>query len=105
MKTIVFFCLSVHYSLVLAKTLEQEISSIEQRISGRVGVSVLDTRNDKQWSYRGDERFPMMSTFKTLACAKMFKDSNRGLIDKNTRVCNQKGRLDCLVSSYRETCR
>ena len=83
MKTIVFFCLSVHYSLVLAKTLEQEISSIEQRISGRVGVSVLDTRNDKQWSYRGDERFPMMSTFKTLACAKMFKDSNRGLIDKN----------------------
>ncbi|MGF1755032.1 class A beta-lactamase, partial [Vibrio makurazakiensis] len=63
-------------------TLSDTIDSIEQRTSGRIGVSVLDS-NDQQWNYKGNERFPMMSTFKTLACAKMLHDSDRDILDTN----------------------
>lgn len=66
-----------------ASTLDESIASIEQRISGRIGVSVLDSSNQQQWHYRGNERFPMMSTFKTLACAKMLHDADSGELDKN----------------------
>lgn len=47
----------------------KSITAIEQEISGRIGVAVLDTQNGEFWSYRGDEHFPLLSTFKTLACA------------------------------------
>ncbi|MGR5295211.1 class A beta-lactamase [Vibrio mediterranei] len=66
-----------------ASTLDESIASIEQRISGRIGVSVLDSSTQQQWHYRGNERFPMMSTFKTLACAKMLHDADSGELDKN----------------------
>jgi beta-lactamase class A/beta-lactamase class A CARB-5 len=42
--------------------------AVEKALEGRVGVFVVDTRDGTTWSYRGDERFPMASTFKTLAC-------------------------------------
>ncbi|MGF1778444.1 GMA family class A beta-lactamase [Vibrio nomapromontoriensis] len=72
-------CLFISF-LSTASTLNDSIYSIEQSTSGRIGVSVLDS-NDQQWHYKGDERFPMMSTFKTLACAKMLQDSDRGILD------------------------
>ncbi|MGV3550947.1 class A beta-lactamase [Rhizobium sp.] len=43
--------------------------SAEKELGARVGFVVVDSRDDTVWSYRGDERFPMASTFKTLACA------------------------------------
>jgi beta-lactamase class A/beta-lactamase class A CARB-5 len=42
--------------------------AVEDGLDARVGVVVVDTRDGTTWSYRGDERFPMASTFKTLAC-------------------------------------
>lgn len=42
--------------------------AVEERLDARVGVLVFDTRDGTTWSYRGEERFPMASTFKTLAC-------------------------------------
>ncbi|MGF1777159.1 GMA family class A beta-lactamase [Vibrio nomapromontoriensis] len=75
-------CLFISF-LSTASTLNDSIYSIEQRTSGRIGVSVLDS-NDQQWHYKGNERFPMMSTFKTLACAKMLQDSDRDILDINT---------------------
>ena len=41
----------------------------ETALKARVGIAVLDTGSGQQWDYRADERFPMASTFKTLACA------------------------------------
>lgn len=43
--------------------------NIESRLGGRIGVSVHDTESDMRWAYRGDERFPLSSTFKPFACA------------------------------------
>lgn len=87
-KTTFIYGLLITPFFVLATTLDEKLSSIEQRISGKVGVSVLDTRDQSQWHYNGDERFPMMSTFKTLACAKMLQDADNGLLDlgKKTRI-------------------
>ncbi|WP_331774580.1 class A beta-lactamase [Sulfurospirillum sp. 1612] len=55
--------------------LENKIISIEKKLGARVGISVYDVDMKKElWSYRGGSRFPLMSTFKTLACAKMLHD-------------------------------
>ncbi|EDP59525.1 CARB/PSE/RTG family carbenicillin-hydrolyzing class A beta-lactamase [Vibrio sp. AND4] len=66
-----------------AAKLNEAISAIEEHISGRIGVSVWDTQTDERWDYRGDERFPMMSTFKTLACATMLSNMDNETLDKN----------------------
>lgn len=66
-----------------ADSLKQSISALEARLSARVGIAILDTHNNKSWSYNGDQRFPMMSTFKTLACANLFYRSNVGEINKS----------------------
>ncbi|MGF1850338.1 class A beta-lactamase [Vibrio satsumensis] len=75
-------CLCISF-LSTASTLNDSVYSIEQRTLGRIGVSVLDS-TDQQWHYKGNERFPMMSTFKTLACAKMLQDSDRDILDIST---------------------
>ncbi len=75
-------CLFISF-LSTASTLNDSIYSIEQRTLGRIGVSVLDS-TDQRWHYKGNERFPMMSTFKTLACAKMLQDSDRDILDIST---------------------
>lgn len=57
------------------RALENRIKDIEQKLGARVGVSLYDVKtNKKSWSYKGDSRFPLMSTFKTLAGAKALLD-------------------------------
>ena len=43
--------------------------AIEASVGGRLGVAVLDTADDTLQGRRLDERFPMCSTFKTLAAS------------------------------------
>lgn len=47
---------------------------LEKQHGGQIGIAVLDTTNQSLWHYRGNTRFPLMSTFKTLACAKLLTD-------------------------------
>src|SRR5437870_1814463 len=58
---------------VLASTGEQalidEIERLENESGGRLGVCVLETATGARHVHRGDERFPMCSTFKVLAAA------------------------------------
>ncbi|EJG0026600.1 CARB family carbenicillin-hydrolyzing class A beta-lactamase [Vibrio alginolyticus] len=75
--------LMVCSTLSYASQLNEDISLLEQQTSSRIGVSVWDTQVDERWDYRGDERFPLMSTFKTLACAKMLSDMDSGKLSKN----------------------
>lgn len=82
-KLLLLFGLVVCSSATYAAKLNEDLASIEEHISGRLGVSVWDTQTDEKWDYRGDERFPMMSTFKTLACATMLKDMDSEKLDKN----------------------
>ena len=83
-KNILLCTLLLTSTSVLATTLNNSISAIEQRISGRIGVAVLDTKNKQTWAYNGNSHFPMMSTFKTLACAKMLRKSANGELDLST---------------------
>ncbi|MGF1703276.1 class A beta-lactamase [Photobacterium makurazakiensis] len=94
MKKIVLLSCCLFTSFISsASNINESIASIDQRISGSIGVSVLDTHNQQQWHYNGNERFPMMSTFKTLACAKMLQDSDAGLLDKKTVAPIESDRL------------
>jgi beta-lactamase class A len=49
--------------------LDAAIAKIETESGGRLGVAVLDTATGALAGHRIDERFPMCSTFKTLAAA------------------------------------
>ncbi|WP_431310025.1 class A beta-lactamase [Marinicella meishanensis] len=82
MAKVIGCCGLLGYGLLLsANPLEQTIAAIEQQIAGRIGVAVWDTDSNQQWQYHGDQRFPMMSTFKTLACANMLYDVSQGKLD------------------------
>ncbi|MDQ2989258.1 MAG: class A beta-lactamase [Pseudomonadota bacterium] len=49
------------------ETFARDIQRIETASGGRLGVAAFDTGRQVQLSYRGEERFPMCSTFKVLA--------------------------------------
>ena len=54
-----------------ARTLSDELAVLEIQAQGRFGLYVLDTVSGAEAGWRGDERFPMCSTFKTLLAARM----------------------------------
>lgn len=72
--TNIFLVSSVH-----ANTLLKKVKEIESQLDARIGVSIYDVKDNKLWNYNGDTRFPLMSTFKTLACAKLLVDVEKGL--------------------------
>lgn len=50
----------------IADPLHEAIARIEARSGGRLGVALHDTGTGRRFAYRGNERFPMCSTFKLL---------------------------------------
>lgn len=54
------------------------LRALEQRQGGRLGVALLDTASGRRVAHRGDERFPMCSTFKLLAAALVLARVDRG---------------------------
>lgn len=74
---LVINCFSIYSAY--ADTLIKKIEKIEDQLDARIGVSIYDVTDNKLWSYNGDSRFPLMSTFKTLACAKLLVDVEKGL--------------------------
>jgi beta-lactamase class A len=48
---------------------QQKLAALERRHGGRLGVAILDTATGRLVAHRGDERFPLCSTFKFLAAA------------------------------------
>lgn len=74
-------------------SLKNTIINLEKQTHGKIGVAVLNTKNMRHWSYRGNERFALMSTFKTLACAKMLADSEHQLLNKQQAVLIDKTKM------------
>lgn len=66
--------------------LNQTLAELEHVSRGRLGVTLLDTGNGQTSSYRGDERFLMLSSFKTLAAAYVLARSDKGEDQLNRRV-------------------
>lgn len=66
--------------------LRRGIANLEQRHGGRLGVAVLDTATMRVAAHRGDERFPLCSTFKYLAAAFVLARVDRGQEDLARRI-------------------
>ncbi|MEB7885463.1 FONA family class A beta-lactamase [Serratia fonticola] len=60
--------------------IQQQLSELEKNSGGRLGVALIDTADNSQILYRGDERFPMCSTSKVMAVSALLKQSET---DKN----------------------
>ncbi|MDF3861921.1 class A beta-lactamase [Achromobacter denitrificans] len=59
-------------------TLSRELVRLETASRGRLGVALLDTASGQAAGHRGDERFLMLSSFKTLAAAYILARADRG---------------------------
>jgi beta-lactamase class A len=70
------------------------IASLERRYGGRLGVAILDTSTITPITYRGDERFPLCSTFKVLAAAFVLARLDAGKESLARRIRYSR---DCLV--------
>jgi beta-lactamase class A len=64
--------------------LAERLHAIESRLGGRLGVAAIDTGSGRRVTYRGDERFPMCSTFKSLLAAHVLSrvDAGREHLDR-----------------------
>ncbi|MEO1111657.1 MAG: class A beta-lactamase [Pseudomonadota bacterium] len=62
------------------------VKDVEARLSARVGVAIIDTQTGKTWSNRGDERFPLNSTFKAFLCAALLDAAANGTADPAREV-------------------
>ena len=69
--------------------LQSQIIEIETRLNARVGVAVLDEETGKYWEHNSEDRFPMTSTFKTLACAALLVNVDKGEEQLDRRVVIQ----------------
>ncbi|WP_032115777.1 class A beta-lactamase [Candidatus Arsenophonus nilaparvatae] len=73
----------------LANIVKQE----EKKLNSRIGVAVIDTANKVTVSYRGNERFPLNSTFKALLCGMLLNQVDNGKIVLTESVQFEKGQL------------
>ena len=66
---------------------QAELARIEAESGGRLGVAVIDTARDTRLLHRGDERFPMCSTFKVLGAGAVLArvDAGRELLARRIR--------------------
>ena len=58
--------------------LETEVRRLERESGGLLGFALLDTGSGARFQHRGNERFPMCSTFKLLLVAAVLQRAERG---------------------------
>lgn len=68
------------------KGLRDAVVAAERDSGGRLGVAVLDTATGRRFAYRGDERFPLCSTFKLPLVAAILHRVDRGQDQLSRRV-------------------
>ncbi|MDP4509213.1 class A beta-lactamase [Nonomuraea turcica] len=69
-------------------SVRKELRALEKAFNGRIGAYAIDTATGKTVTYRAGERFPLLSTFKAMACAAVLhkaRTSAPGLMDKVIR--------------------
>jgi beta-lactamase class A len=81
----------------LPDTLAADLARIELESGGRLGVAVLDTGSGTKIEHRGNERFPMCSTFKLVASAAVLKRVDEGKERLDRRITFAAG--DIVVNS------
>lgn len=78
-----------HNNAALIKVADE----IERRLGGHAGVMVHDTHSGRRFEHRADERFPLLSTFKPLACAWLLSHSEQGKINLDKKIPIQEADL------------
>jgi beta-lactamase class A len=73
-----FAALPKKAAAAFAPALQDQLRAIEGKTGGRLGVAVLDTASGARTDYRGNERFPICSTFKVLAVSAVLKRAELG---------------------------
>ncbi|GAA3812400.1 hypothetical protein GCM10022226_36350 [Sphaerisporangium flaviroseum] len=66
----------------------RRLRALEATFKGRIGAYAIDTATGKTIGYRANERFPLLSTFKAMACAAVqhkARASDPGLMDRVVR--------------------
>ena len=88
--TLVAAALTVRPKTMRASIADQrlidEIRRLESESGGRLGVCVLETATGARHVHRGDERFPMCSTFKALAVAAILARVDAGKEQLTRRI-------------------
>lgn len=72
------FLPSVHAAAMDSARLGDAVRLQEQQLGARIGVAVVDTASGTTASYRGDERFPLNSTYKVLLCGALLSQVDKG---------------------------
>lgn len=73
--------------------LESDFAAIEAKSGGRLGVAVLDTASGARVDHRGNERFPLCSTFKVLAVSAVLKRAEAGREHLDRRIAIKRAEL------------
>lgn len=60
------------------ETFAQAVRAAEAQGGGRLGVAILDTETGQRFAWRGEERFPVASTFKFVLAAAILAEVDRG---------------------------
>ena len=76
-----------------AQDLHASVVHWEQRLNARIGVVLRDADSDWEISLRGNERFPMSSTFKVLLCGAVLARVDAGEERLDRRVTYDKDDL------------
>ena len=58
--------------------LRRAIPGIERAAGGPIGIALIDTGSGARFSHRGDQRFPLCSTFKLLLAARLLHGAQTG---------------------------
>lgn len=71
----------------------EDMAQLEAKSGGRLGVAVIDSKDGSLSQHRGEERFPMCSTFKVLASAAVLKSAGADLAGLQRRIRFEKSDL------------
>ena len=70
---IAFLCLTLSLNVNATNSILEAVTNAETELGARIGLAVHDLETGKRWEYKSNERFPLSSTFKTLACANVLQ--------------------------------
>ncbi len=73
--------------------LRRDLAGLEARHGGRLGVAIRDIARANGVAHRGDERFPMCSTWKVLVAAFVLSQVDRGVESLERRIVYREGDL------------
>ncbi len=69
------------------------VQEVEASVRGRLGVALLDVATGRQDAHRGDERFPLCSTFKLVLAAHVLRRVDQGQERLDRRITYRKSDL------------